>query len=913
MDVNVTPGFPLTGIDKEAAEKAIGDTTGMSDQEIKDAILEYMANHPTNSAGRIVTDNQKARTENAPTQNPQPAHESWWDDAFSDIPSANDAKAIDSATGRFKPNNTPLPIKKDAGSNSSDTNVDGPGTSNNVGSESATISNKEETIRPSNSTENGTVIAGEFKQQIKAKENPFKQFGSYTYSVSMYMMGAEEYATMISTGKKSVKGLPLIMQSGGINNTDPSGNFGAVRSAAFNLDFYIDDIEFKGLISGTGNGSAHNTFEMSFKVTEPNGLSFLDRLHKMVKDYNLVKGVSKDRINYASQNYLMVVRFYGYDQEGNAVSAKDLGSNVDISDMSAVAEKFIPFQFTEIKFAIRNELVEYQCRAVCPQTHIPKNVANADIPFNVELEGQSLRELCGSTTNALDVLRSAGYGGLNREVVEDSGGDTTQNLATEEAKDRIVTRGLVDALNQEQERLVERKTVEQANIYEIKFEETEDGYSIGNEKVAQMGGFTALADTPMQNNYHRERAVDKYLSSKKFVNNDKKIFSVPAGTKITEFIDLVVRTSTYITNQQTIIVDDQGNVSKRTPNSVFQWFKIRTQIKPLKYDNKRHDYAYKITYVVTRYFVNDIQAENFSASTYRGVHKEYDYWFTGKNTEVLNFEQEYNYLYFQTMGAQEPVVARQNNARELTKRYYLPGNAEGSIGSKGGSNESADNAASILYSPSDQANARVQIVGDPDWIAQSEIFYGPEVALKEIGLGPFMQDGSVNYDASEVLFSINYNTNQDYNLLNGIAEVGKDNYGRQVASGIPGESRMSLIYRANIITSNLSKGKFTQQLEGTLMLFPTEEQREKQKAEKERYAITSTDADGTVHWGDHASDPKKADDNRKNTLDLMASQEEKRLAREKQEDAEDIAYTYGTDVNSQQSKMLADQDSGWDD
>jgi hypothetical protein len=99
-----------------------------------------------------------------------------------------------------------------------------------------------------------------------------------------------------------------------------------------------------------------------------------------------------------------------------------------------------------------------------------------------------------------------------------------------------------------------------------------------------------------------------------------------------------------------------------------------------------------------------------------------------------------------------------------------------------------------------------------------------------------MHDGSINYDASEVLFAVNYNTNVDYDLKTGIADVGNKNYGRDLSSGVGGDSRMSLIYRANIITTNLSNGKFTQTLEGTLMLFPTPAQLAKEKAEKEELA-----------------------------------------------------------------------------
>ena len=134
-----------------------------------------------------------------------------------------------------------------------------------------------------------------------------------------------------------------------------------------------------------------------------------------------------------------------------------------------------------------------------------------------------------------------------------------------------------------------------------------------------------------------------------------------------------------------------------------------------------------------------------------------------------------------------------------------------------------------MYSPSDQSTASLTILGDPDWIAQSELFYSPDAV--GVGLGPFMSDGSVNYDASEVLFSINYNTPVDYNLSTGVADPGTENLGRDLGSGVAGVSQFSFIYRANTITTYLSGGAFRQNLQGSLMLFPSEEQQETEQEE----------------------------------------------------------------------------------
>jgi len=648
--------------------------------------------------------------------------------------------------------------------------------------------------------EGQSTIAAEFLEPITPKGNPFKGFATMTYSVSLYLMGVKEYSSMISSGVKTVKGLTLLLQSGGISKM-PEGNHGAKRSKRyFQKDFYIDDIELKGLVSGTSVGSPHNQFQTSFTITEPNGLSFLENLHGVVQEYNVSNGISTDRINYAAQNYLMVVRFYGYDKNGKQITGRDIGVSETLSDLSSISEKFIPFQFTGIQFALENALVKYKCDAVCPQTQIPFGVANSTIPFNAELFGQSVGAVLTGKLSNKD-LQTEDEHKENQNADPEADAVYDQNVS------------LVDALNSEQKRLVEDKQYEVPHKYVIEFEK---GSNIDKAYVITTGEFTDKDNVPMM-----VKNQQSLLTNKGFFDKNKKLFSFTAGQSIVQAIDMIIRTSTFISNQQDITIDEvTGKVTKKEKApAVLQWFKIRTQVTPLAYDSKRHDYAYEIKYVISRYQINNIRSPYFGPSYFRGTHKEYDYWFTGKNTEVLDFRQEYNYLYYQTFGGDMGVPKMQNNARELTKQVYQNSSSDSAQGSKNRRNEGSANAASLLYSPSDQANAQLTIVGDPDWMAQSEIFYSPDAT--GVGLGPFMHDGSINYDASEVLFSVNYNTNVDYDLKTGIADMGT------------GDSRMSLIYRANTITTNLSDGKFTQLLEGTMMMFPTAEQAEAEVKEKE--------------------------------------------------------------------------------
>jgi len=668
------------------------------------------------------------------------------------------------------------------------------------------VSNKEEDLSTGSKSFGQSEqdnIAPEFKVDIKPRPNPFKGFASMTYSISIYIMSPAQYIEMVSSGVKSVKGLTLILQSGGVSN-NPSDNYGAVRSEYFKRDFYIDDIILESLVSGTSVGQAHNVFTMQFKIIEPNGLTFLDNLHAAIQKYNVENGISEDRINYGSQNFLMTVRFYGYDENGKQITGRDVGITENLSDLSSVSEKFIPFQFSDISFRLDGDQVEYRCQAVAPQSQIPFGVGYATIPFNTELTGQTVQDVLS------DLVLTTAEEDADNEV----GGFTGYGVS------------LMESLNIGQQNLVGEGVQEYPNIYRVEFEK---GSGIAEASVLTTSDSTDKEKTKMTEVRKKQESL---LTNKGFYNKNTKQFSLQAGQSIVQAIDMILRTSTYISNQQNIVINEvTGEVKKKEKSpEVLQWYKIRTRVKPLQYDRKRNDYAYEITYIISRYQINNLRSPYFGPSYFRGVHKEYDYWFTGQNTEVLDFQQDYNYLYFQTMGADMATVNLQNNARELTKRYYQNSSSESTQGGKNRRNEGAANAASLLYSPADQATANLSILGDPDFIAQSELFYAPDGS--DLELGPFVTDGSINYDASEVLFAVNYNTIVDYDLTKGIAPTSEKNFGVDLGSGKnTSTSRISLIYRANTITTILSKGAFTQKLEGTQMLFPTDQQLEVEKKE----------------------------------------------------------------------------------
>jgi hypothetical protein len=95
---------------------------------------------------------------------------------------------------------------------------------------------------------------------------------------------------------------------------------------------------------------------------------------------------------------------------------------------------------------------------------------------------------------------------------------------------------------------------------------------------------------------------------------------------------MIVKGSKYLRNQ---IVENPTELKKDEP---IQWWKIYPTVELLDYDNKRRRYAQRVDLACEKLFLcfgRDI--DNVGAQQPKGVHKIYNYLYTGKNLDVLDF------------------------------------------------------------------------------------------------------------------------------------------------------------------------------------------------------------------------------------------------------------------------------------
>lgn len=279
---------------------------------------------------------------------------------------------------------------------------------------------------------------------IQERANVLDNFFSYTYSLSWYLVDPTAYNTTIQSIKKNLNGYYLLAQSGGAGqNTsgvqesvfdprqevqesvfNPAGigtatPSGASRSPYFNLDYYLDNLTIETAYSAkieSGGPMAYKN--ISFTVSEPNGLTLPLNLYRAVNEvYNQRIRTSSDSnnfINYASGMYCMVIRFYGYNEQGQLV--QPITDNVvGSTDPNAAVEKFIFYQQTSLSYSVGSRLTEYKITGAAPSTRIGFSSDRGSIPFNMQFTGNTVK----------DIL----VGQIQQQTASQAAGDQTRNGA----------------------------------------------------------------------------------------------------------------------------------------------------------------------------------------------------------------------------------------------------------------------------------------------------------------------------------------------------------------------------------------------------------------------------------------------------------------------------------------------------
>lgn len=619
------------------------------------------------------------------------------------------------------------------------------------------------------------------------------------------------------------------------------GRFDSQRaSTAFGSpEYFIDNFNMAAVIAPTPKTGTQNAILFEFDVLEPHSMGILLQSMQAAALKNRFAG-------YLDAPYVLKLEFRGYDEKYNV--------------FKIVKPKYFVMKLTKVTFEVKESGSLYKVRGV-PYNHQVFGDTTNITYTDMKIKGNTVKEACDAITAVLNgnEKRLKDEGKLDQPDVyviefpkeahiaqaapsskpdapsvtvnpsaEDTGGVPTQTLADFEPTDTggVPTQTLADFLPTDTggvptQTLADFTPTSGSNLDPNDIGASSFGFS------ADSGGNFAFGE--------ESTAVDpetgKVVRDKLTIDPKNREFIFAQKQAITDIITKIVETSQYAKNA---IKPEKIN------DGFVRWFKVDAQMQLLEYDPKIGDFARKIIFRVIPHLAHHSLFSNPSApsiglqSLERKIVKRYDYIYTGQNLEIVNFNITIDNLFF--AGARPapetstPAVANPNQrgTGENTGRRVVAGQgpspqAQASdLGRrrvfrdpslldrdrKGGANDTdveqkvaeAFQKVFLEMTSADLVRVELEILGDTYWLIDNGIanhFSPPQASSSLIN-----EDGTANYQGSEVYIYIVFRTPIDVNTKSGLYDF-------------PNQGKISPfagIYRVVRCESVFSGGKFTQKL-----------------------------------------------------------------------------------------------------
>jgi hypothetical protein len=590
--------------------------------------------------------------------------------------------------------------------------------------------------------------------------NPLGDYASYTYGITLYMLGSQAYGRYVRGDDGAVNDAAVVARSGGINSESQQ------RSPNIPYDLYIDNLSIKTITATKENSIPSNSYDFTFQIFEPYGFSFPTQLVKTAMQFQTGNPNTKDTITALAQHYLLEIKFYGFDIEGNP-----------IAEAQGVYSRKFPIMIRKMTFKLDNKVSIYNINAVLVNEQIGMGVRRGTVPPNLNLKADTV-------INAI-------------KGEEQSTGKPSQ------------IRGLFQAINEEQEKAKKAGQLEFPDKYEVEFTDSSMGESeiVGEWYLKTKSPLTATTNTAGSN------PKTAATQNSKKVDKEIRTISIQSGSSIVSAIDQILSQSKYIEEAVTERPREEVQSIQKTKVKVdkeegktISWYNITPHVTPGQWDKKRNDYQYTIKYVIQPYEIPYVRSLYIKkAPQYPGPHKRYDYWYTGKNTEILSYEQDYNLLYFQAAASMNDVPTKDspNNNAPVSSQ---PGQNADPTSKLSGAFEIINSVKTFLYSPGDQIKARLKILGDPDYLMTATGGAVSNITKKRLG-----EDFSINPNSGQVFIEVDFKEGIDYNTETGLLDINESITFWDYPASLKGKIK-GMAYMVISVVSTFNKGLFTQEL-----------------------------------------------------------------------------------------------------
>jgi len=546
-----------------------------------------------------------------------------------------------------------------------------------------------------------------------------------------------------------------------------------------NRDLYIKSVNMNSVPGLNEKRRLTSVTEITMEIIEPAGITLLERIR--------AAAINNGFLDHLDAPYMLTIEFKGFDENGRPATSKD----------SQNMKRVIPVKLIDMQMDVNQAGTVYTVKA---------------IPYNEF-----------AYTNRFNYPRTSG------------------SLVTQGRKLSGVFRALEELLNKQN--TDEKKTgqVEKPDIYSITFDKSRiKDADIQIENLEQTGMARQAIDTG-------DAPID-YM----------RINSGNAITKILEEImkghpdysdDKFKQWKKKVSNQLSVAEFEGGTqgVLEQAQDFYFDYFKIRASVVPLanQFDTVKAMNRKKINFHVEPYKVHAYSLAIPGVSTGQNfknfVFKTYNYIFTGDNIDILDLNINYRVAYFQArLKDFEATDLRKNTIEDasdkatggtsavdhntdgnLLTRSYPDGSKSEGTGKTGGTPTQLDSFLDSLTHPlADMVNIRLEIMGDPAWISQSQFIplnasnfaqgagtaTDPDIGYWRRNKDRIWNDElrCYNTDVAEPIILLNFRMPTDLNDNTGVYELQSDQ-----------SAEFSGLYRVVMVEHNFSDGRYTNVLQLT--------------------------------------------------------------------------------------------------
>jgi len=621
-----------------------------------------------------------------------------------------------------------------------------------------------------------------------ARTNVLHGYANYTYNLQLWVISKSDFNKIsqgsIVVGKEQdiVANGQLLISNGGANATDK-------RSTAFPTDMILDNLQIETIVGNKGPNRGSDSISLKFEIIEPYTVTLIDRL------VNVASGAYGLNQDFKTLIYCFKIQFFGYDSQG-------------VPSTIPNTTKWLPFTMLNMQFSITHKGAVYTCEGI-PMQNMALTVLDNIVPFHVELKGQTVKDLFsdGSTPGIFQSKTDSGTAARTDTTAAPNNNNTT------------IINGIAKALNDNENYKVTLKSQTYANVYKFEFEDVlanaivQDPTKLPDNSVAMAPVKGAAGQQSKQQSVSGTIQLDKTTGT----------FRSATGTRITDLIQSIMLNTDFMKKQVAAAGVAPDN------SKPFTGIKITPKMELGNYDSKTNYFQRIVTYVVKTYEYYGEDHPELSQKAYdpAAVVKNYEYIFTGNNKDIMKVGLDYKVAFFDVRngtknntvsaagdssgdpsnpnttaaGSQSEGAAPNKNVhRSITPQVNGIQNMDNS-GATSTDNRSltlAEMVSKLFDNGVDLMTLDIEIVGDPDWIIQDNILYGPNVAKN----AKTLSNGTINFQDSITCFKFSFKSpTKDYDDTTGIFDVTDAN-----------TASFSGIYQVLTVTSKFMKGRFTQSL-----------------------------------------------------------------------------------------------------